>query len=41
MSLNANALTALALLVAESAPANKDLMIRLIVNLLISSDPNS
>jgi len=41
MSLNANALTALALLVAESAPANKDLMIRLIVNLLVSSNPNS
>lgn len=41
MSLNANALTALALLVAESAPNNKDLMIRLIVNLLVSSDPNS
>jgi prophage maintenance system killer protein len=41
MSINANALTALALLVAESAPANKDLMIRLIVNLLVSSDPNS
>ncbi len=41
MSLNANALTALALLVAVSAPSNKDLMIRLIVNLLVSSDPNS
>ena len=32
--LNPQALTALALLIAESAPANKDLMIRLIVNLL-------
>ena len=28
------ALTALTLLIAESAPANKDLLIRLIVNLL-------
>ena len=33
-SLNPQALTALALLIAESAPANKDLMIRLILNLL-------
>lgn len=41
MNLNANALTALALLVAQSAPQNKDLMIRLVVNLLVSSDPNS
>ena len=32
--LNPQALTALALLIAESAPTNKDLMIRLIVNLL-------
>jgi prophage maintenance system killer protein len=32
--LNPQALTALALLIAESAPANKDLMIRLIMNLL-------
>jgi len=32
--LNPQALTALALLIAESAPANKDLMVRLIVNLL-------
>lgn len=32
--LNPTALTALALLIAESAPANKDLMIRLIINLL-------
>lgn len=31
---NPQALTALALLIAESAPANKDLMIRLIINLL-------
>lgn len=41
MSINPNALTALALLVAESDPANKDLMIRLIVNLLVASEPNS
>jgi len=33
-SLNPPALTALALLIAESAPSNKDLMIRLIINLL-------
>ncbi len=33
-SLNPRALTALALLIAESAPASKNLMIRLIVNLL-------
>ena len=33
--LNPQALTALALLIAESAPANKDLMIRLIINLLM------
>ncbi len=33
--LNPQALTALALLVAESVPANKGLMIRLIVNLLV------
>ena len=32
--LNPQALTALTLLIAESAPADKDLMIRLIVNLL-------
>lgn len=32
--LNAQGLTALTLLIAESAPSNKDLMIRLIVNLL-------
>lgn len=41
MNINENALTALALLVAESAPANKDLMIRLVVNLLISDHPSS
>jgi prophage maintenance system killer protein len=41
MNINANALTALALLVAESQPANKDLMIRLIVNLLVASEPLS
>ncbi|MDE0532621.1 MAG: virulence RhuM family protein [Albidovulum sp.] len=35
--LNPQALTALTLLVAESAPAGKDLMIRLIVNLLAGS----
>ncbi len=34
--LNPQALTALALLIAESAPANKDLMVRLILNLLAS-----
>ncbi|MGH8278228.1 MAG: RhuM family protein [Gammaproteobacteria bacterium] len=34
-SLNPTALTALALLIAESAPASKDLMIRLIMNLLV------
>lgn len=39
MNINENALTALALLVAESQPANKDLMIRLVVNLLVSSEP--
>ena len=32
--MNETALTALALLLAESAPANKDLLIRLIINLL-------
>ena len=32
--LNPQALTAMTLLIAESAPAGKDLMIRLIVNLL-------
>ena len=36
--LNPQALTALTLLIAESAPANKDLMIRLIVNLLADSE---
>ncbi len=35
LQINATALTALALLVAESAPANKELLIRLIVNLLV------
>ena len=35
--LNPQALTALTLLVAESAPAGKDLMIRLIVNLLVET----
>jgi prophage maintenance system killer protein len=39
MTINENALTALALLVAESQPANKDLMIRLIVNLLATGEP--
>jgi prophage maintenance system killer protein len=34
-SLNPSALTALALLIAESAPASKDLMIRLVMNLLM------
>lgn len=32
--LNSQALTALTLLIAESAPAGKDLIIRLIINLL-------
>ncbi|MBI3919588.1 MAG: virulence protein RhuM/Fic/DOC family protein [Betaproteobacteria bacterium] len=36
--LNPQALTALALLIAESAPATKDLMIRLIINLLTERD---
>jgi len=36
--LNPQALTALTLLIAESAPANKDLMVRLIVNLLAGSE---
>lgn len=36
--LNARALTALTLLIAESAPSAKDLMIRLVVNLLL--EPN-
>ncbi len=40
-NIDENALTALALLVAESEPRNKDLMIRLIVNLLVASDPES
>lgn len=35
MSINDNALTALALLIAESDPGNKELMIRLVVNLLV------
>ena len=37
LHINATALTALALLVAESAPTNKDLLIRLIVNLLMNT----
>lgn len=37
-NLNPQALTALTLLVAESAPAGKDLMIRLIVNLLMGHE---
>lgn len=41
MNINENALTALALLVAESQPANKDMMIRLVVNLLVSSETNT
>lgn len=35
--LNPEGLTALTLLLAESAPSNKDLMIRLIINLLVES----
>lgn len=34
-ALNPSALTALALLIAESAPSSKDLMVRLIMNLLV------
>ena len=34
MNINDNALTALALLIAESNPSNKDLMVQLVVNLL-------
>ena len=34
-SLNPSALTALALLIAETAPTSKDLMIRLTMNLLV------
>ncbi len=37
MRIGDTALTALALLVAESLPANKDLLIRLIVNLLMET----
>lgn len=33
--LNPQGLTALTLLIAESSPSNKDLMIRLIINLLV------
>jgi prophage maintenance system killer protein len=36
--INENTLTALALLIAESDPTNKDLMIRLVVNLLIGDE---
>lgn len=36
-NMNETALTALALLIAESSPANKDLLIRLIINLLTST----
>ena len=36
--LNPQALTALTLLIAESAPANKDLLVRLIVNLLVGPE---
>ena len=34
MNINDHALTALALLIAESNPSNKDLMVQLVVNLL-------
>lgn len=37
MGMNRTALIALALLIAESAPANKDLLVRLVVNLLSES----
>lgn len=33
-AINENTLTALALLIAESDPVNKDLLVRLVVNLL-------
>lgn len=36
--LNENALTALALLIAESNPGNKDLMVKLIMNLIVSPE---
>lgn len=36
--INENTLTALALLIAESEPANKDLLIRLIVNLIVKEE---
>ncbi len=41
MTINDNALTALALLIAESDPVNKDLMIRLVVNLLADGGHDS
>lgn len=37
--LNPQTLTALALLIAESAPSNKDLMIRLVMNMLAGPQP--
>ena len=37
--LNLRALTALTLLIAQSDPANKDLMVRLVVNLLAAPEP--
>jgi prophage maintenance system killer protein len=40
-AINDNTLTALALLVAESNPANKDLLIRLIVNLLAGGNSSA
>lgn len=40
-AINPAALTALTLLVAESQPQNKDLMIRLIANLLLASGPQT
>ncbi len=39
-NLNPQALIALALLIAESAPTNKELMVRLILNLLASENPS-
>jgi prophage maintenance system killer protein len=39
LKINGNALTALALLVATSSPADKDLMVKLIIN-LINDDQN-
>ncbi|MEX0386039.1 hypothetical protein [Spiribacter onubensis] len=39
MTLNDNGLTALTLLIAESDPKAKDLMVRLVIHLLARADP--